>query len=137
MRNRVWLAAAILAVTVCLCGPAQAGTQDGNSFVATIPAQVENPPPLNPAGEKVVPNDPAFSRACLQMIPALRKNIRLQRALTTETKQWGLVLRIDFSMAAAEMQTIAGRVNRLVFWHGLGGTPSILIAVGQELPPLP
>ena len=105
--------------------------------MATIPPQVENPPPLSPAGEKVVPNDATFSRECLQMIPALRKNIRLQRALTTDTKQWGLVLRIDFSMAAAEMQTISGRVNRLVFWHGAGGSPAILIAVGQALPPLP
>ena len=66
------------------------------------------------------------------MIPALRKNIRLTHALTTDTKQWGRVLRIDFSMAAAEMQTIAGRVNRLVFWQGEDGTPSILIAVRPD-----
>lgn len=111
--------------------------QAGDSYVTTIPPQVSNPPPLSPAGEKVVPNDPAFSRECLEMIPALRKNIHIERALTTQTKEWGTVLRIDFSMAATQMQTIAGRVNRLMFWRGTGDSPSVLIAVGQPLAPLP
>lgn len=137
MRNHVWLAGAILAASACLCGPARAVPQTGDSYVTTIPPQVSNPPPLSPAGEKVVPNDPAFSRECLEMIPALRKNIHMERALTTQTKQWGTVLRIDFSMAATQMQTIAGRVNRLMFWRGTGDAPSVLIAVGQPLPPLP
>lgn len=127
----------MLAVTACLCGPARAVAQTTGSYLGTIPTEVAHPPPLSPAGERIVPNDPAFSRECLQMIPALLRNIRLQRLLTTDTKQWGLVLRIDFTMTAAEMQVIAGRVNRLVFWRGVGGSPSILIVVGQPLPPLP
>lgn len=118
-------------------GPTPTVAQTSGSYSAAISPQMAKPPPLSPAGEKIVPNDLAFSRQCLQMIPALLKNIRLERTLTTNTKQWGLVLRIDFSMTAAEMRTIAGQVNRLVFWHGAGGTPSILIVVGQPLPPLP
>ena len=137
MRKLVWQAGATLALAACLCAPSRAAPPEKGSYVTTIPSQVSNPPPLSPAGETVVPNDPAFSRECLQMIPALRKNILVERALTTDTKQWGVVLRIDFTMAAAQMQTIAGRVNRLVFWHGAGGALSVLIAVGQPMAPLP
>ncbi|HET8997263.1 MAG TPA: hypothetical protein VFN42_11400 [Acetobacteraceae bacterium] len=137
MRNHGWLAAAILAVSACLCGPVRAAPPTGGSYVTTIPPQVSNPPPLSPAGEQVVPNDPEFSRECLQMIPALRKNIHMERALTTQTRQWGMVMRIDFTMTATQMQTIAGRVNRLVFWRRTGDSPSVLIAVGQPLAPLP
>jgi hypothetical protein len=107
------------------------------AFITSIPPQVPDPPPLKPDGEAVVPDDPKFRESCLALIPTLRKNIRIERMLTTDTRHWGTVLRVDFSMLAGERPTEGGSVNRLVFWDGPGGTPFILIAVGQPIPPLP
>ncbi len=138
MRTQLQRLGAIVAVLLLLgVLPAWAESGTPDAFVTSIPQVVSDPPPLSPAGEKVVPTDPAFRRACLELIPALRRNIRLNHELTTRTRQWGEVLRIDFSMAAAEMQTIDGRINRLVFWRSSGDTPFVLIAVGEPLPPLP
>lgn len=107
------------------------------AFITTIPPQVPDPPPLKPDGEPVVADDPKFRETCLALIPTLRKNIRLERTLTTDTRHWGTVLRVDFSMLAGERPPAGGWVNRLVFWDGPGGTPFILIALGQPIPPLP
>ena len=134
---RLRYAGAILALWACFCAPASADPRPADAYIASIPPQVPDPPPLGPGAETVVPNNPNFRLACLELIPALRKNILLGQALTTETRHWGMVLRIDFAMSGTAMQTIAGRVNRLVFWRGEGGTPFVLIAVGQQVPPLP
>ena len=136
-RPRLRHAGAILALWACLGAPALADSHPTDAYIASIPPLVPDPPPLGIGGETVVPDNAAFHLACLELIPALRKNIRLGEAVTTETRHWGMVLRIDFSMAMADAQSSGGRVNRLVFWRGDGGTPFVLIAVGQAMPPLP
>lgn len=125
---------AILAVvgSVCLGAPARA-----DEFITTMPPQTSNPPPLRPDGEPVIPNDPKLTQSFLSLIPALLRNVRLERTLTTETEAWGRVFRADFSMLAGNAAAETGKVNRLVFWDGPGGTPFILIALGQPIPPLP
>lgn len=137
MRRFVCLIVAGIGLWAGAAPSISAKPRSDGAYIASIPPVIPNPPPLSPSGEAVVPNDPAFRTACLDLIPALVVNIRLGREITTETKHWGIVLRIDFSMRSVEMQTIAGRINRLVFWRGAGGTPFVLIAVGQPLPPLP
>ncbi len=130
--RRLCLAGAALLLGLCLHAPVF-----GQSYATSIPPMVSNPPPLDPEGETVVPDDVTFRNACLSLIPALRKNIRLDQSLTTRSKQWGRVLRIDFSMLAGQPAAASQSVNRMVFWHGADGMPFILIAVGQRISPLP
>ena len=108
-------------------------------------AQGENPasPPLTPDGEFAM-EDPSLVAGCLQRAVDLGEKLRatpnnggyfdwqLGIPLVTHNDDWGVVCRIDFIMAGAD---VAPRINRLVMYN-TGNRNDVMIAIGQEVAPL-
>ena len=108
-------------------------------------AQAENPasPPLTPDGEAAM-EDPALAAGCLHRAFDLGEKLRatsgsagyfdwqLGIPLVTHNDDWGVVCRIDFIMAGAD---VAPRINRLVMYN-TGNRNDVMIAIGQEVAPL-
>jgi len=108
-------------------------------------AQAENPPspPLSPDGEATM-EDPSLVAGCLLRASDLGEKLRatsgsagyfdwqLGIPLVTHNDEWGVVCRIDFIMAGAD---VAPRINRLVMYN-TGNRNDVMIAIGQEVAPL-
>jgi hypothetical protein len=100
-------------------------------------------PPLTPDGEAPM-DDPSLVSGCLQRAVALGVKLRsapntagyfdwtLGTPLVTHNDEWGVVCRVDFIMAGAD---VAPRVNRLVMYQ-TGNRDDVMIAIGQEIAPL-
>jgi hypothetical protein len=100
-------------------------------------------PPLSPDGEAVM-NDPGTAAYCLaharDIGARLDKttdtagyfNWTLGPALVTHNETWGIVCRIDFTMAG---QDVSPRVNRLVIYAGFQKL-SVIIVIGENIAPL-
>jgi len=100
-------------------------------------------PPLAPDGEALM-DDPSLVSGCLQRAIALGAKLRsapdtagyfdwtLGTPLVTHNDEWGVICRVDFIMAGAD---VAPRVNRLVMFQ-TGNRDDVMIAIGQEVAPL-
>jgi hypothetical protein len=130
MNTRLFFTAFLIAAHTLLSGAVSFGDES-----------VE--PPLSPDGEAVM-NDPDTAAYCLAHARDVGERLNsapdtagyfnwtLGTALVTHNETWGIVCRIDFTMAG---QDVAPRVNRLVLYaaaHKL----SVMIAVGQDIAPL-
>jgi hypothetical protein len=130
MDSRLLLSALLIGGHVLLSG---AASLDGG----------RDEPPLSPEGEQVM-NDPDTASFCRER--ALELGAKLDKApdsagyfqwtlgepLVSINETWGVVCRIDFTMAG---QDVSPRVNRLVLYVG-SQKMSFMIAIGQNLPPL-
>jgi hypothetical protein len=108
-------------------------------------AQSDTPPspPLTPDGEAAM-DDPALVAGCLQRAIDLGDKLRkapdsggyfdwqLGVPLITHSDDWGVICRVDFIMAGAD---VAPRINRLVMYN-TGNRNDVMIAIGQEVAPL-
>ena len=92
-------------------------------------------PPLSPNGEPAAPPDSAFLKNCLSSLYKLKAIGRVEPVshCLSENSQWGVVLRIDFTIDGVQTP---GRQNRALFWKAKNGTISEIIAIGQTIPPL-
>lgn len=100
-------------------------------------------PPLSPEGEPVL-NDPDTAAYCLAHARDLGARLdaapdtagyfkwTLGPALVTHNETWGIVCRIDFTIAG---QDVSPRVNRLVIYAGFEKI-SVIIAIGEDIAPL-
>jgi hypothetical protein len=100
-------------------------------------------PPLSPDGEAVM-SDPDTAAYCLAHARDL--SARLDKApdtagyfnwtlgpvLVTRNEAWGIVCRIDFTMAGYD---VSPRVNRLVIYAGFEKI-SVMVAIGEDIAPL-
>jgi len=89
-------------------------------------------------------DDPSLVSGCLQRAIALGAKLRsapdtagyfdwtLGTPLVTHNDEWGVICRVDFIMAGAD---VAPRVNRLVMFQ-TGNRDDVMIAIGQEVAPL-
>ena len=130
MDSRIPLAALLIGGHVLLSGAASVG---GGS----------NEPPLSPDGEAVM-NDPDTASFCLERATELGAKLdkapdsagyfqwTLGTPLVSQNETWGVVCRIDFTMAA---QDVSPRVNRLVLYVD-AQKMNFLIAIGQVIAPL-
>jgi hypothetical protein len=130
MDYRFPLSALLLAGHVLLCGAAAIGGE-------------RQEPPLSPEGEAVM-NDPDTASYCSQR--AVELGTKLEKApdsagyfnwtlgvpLVTQNETWGVVCRIDFTMAGEDFSP---RVNRLVLYVGARKL-NFMIAIGQDIAPL-
>ena len=100
-------------------------------------------PPLSPDGEMVM-NDPDTSAYCLAQARGLGAKLdaapetagyfrwTLGEPLVTHNDHWGVVCRIDFTMASED---VSPRVNRLVLYSG-ERKMNVIIAIGEDVAPL-
>ena len=100
-------------------------------------------PPLDPNGEAPM-DDPSLAAGCLQRAVDLGAKLnsapdsagyfdwKLGAPLITHSDDWGVICRIDFVMAGAD---VAPRVNRLVMYN-TGNRNDVMIAFGQDVAPL-
>ena len=131
MHSRVVLSALLLGSHVLLSGAASFGGG-------------REEPPLSPDGEAVM-NDPDTAAFCLERATELGSKLdktpgsagyfqwMLGTPLVSVNDTWGVVCRIDFTMAG---QDVAPRVNRLVLYVG-AEKMNFMIAIGQQIAPLP
>jgi hypothetical protein len=131
MDSRLLLSALLIGSHVLFCG------------AASIGGDIQQPP-LSPDGEAVM-NDPDTASYCLEKATEL--GAKLDRApesagyfkwtlgtpLVSQSETWGVVCRIDFTMAGED---VSPRVNRLVLYVGAEKL-NFMIAIGQDLAPLP
>ena len=117
----------------------------GSLFVSAAMAAVEQPagPPLIPDGEALL-DDPALVSGCLALADELGVKLRntpntaayfdwrLGVPMVTRNDDWGVVCRIDFTMAGEDFSP---RINRLVMYK-TGSRDDAMIAIGQEIAPL-
>jgi hypothetical protein len=88
--------------------------------------------PLVPAGETPAPADEAFRDACFKSLQALIVNWTLSDLLFTQSTEWGLVLRADYTSPDQPAST----VNRVVCSKNTDGKMRVNVTMGQKLPPL-
>jgi hypothetical protein len=100
-------------------------------------------PSLSPSGEAVM-DDPDTAAHCLAHARDIGARLEdtpdtagyfnwtLGPALVTRNETWGIVCRIDFTMAARD---VSPRVNRLVIYAGFQKL-SVIIAIGEDIAPL-
>ena len=131
MHSRLFASALLIGSQVLLCGAASMG--------GTTPE-----PPLSPDGETVM-DDPDTAAYCLDQAQVLGAKLdqtpdtagyfrwSLGAPLVTHNETWGVICRIDFTMAG---QDVAPHVNRLVLYVG-AQKMNFMIAIGQDLAPLP
>lgn len=131
MNTRLMLSALLFGCHVLLLG---AASLDGG----------RDEPPLSPEGEAVM-NDPDTASFCRERAVELGEKFdkapdsagyfqwTLGEPLVSVNETWGVVCRIDFTMAGED---VAPLVNRLVLYVG-ARKMNVMIAIGQNLPPLP
>ena len=131
MNSRLLLSALLVGCHVLLSG---AASVDGGRAE----------PPLSPEGEQVM-NDPDTASYCTEKATELGTKLdkspdsagyfqwTLGEPLVSINDNWGVICRIDFKMAG---QDFSPRVNRLVLYVG-AQKMNFMIAIGQNLPPLP
>ena len=97
--------------------------------IAAAPAQFA---PLVPIGETPAPADEGFRDACFKALQAVIASWTLSETLFTQSKEWGLVLRADYTSP-----DLAGpNVNRVVCSKNTDGKMRVNVTLGQSLPPL-
>jgi hypothetical protein len=92
-------------------------------------------PPLTPDGEAAT-NDPlSLAEACQARWEDLiaKGGWRLGTPLITTSEKWGTVYRVDFEMPGPDLTPLT---NRLMCWRTTSGQLSMMVAVGQQVPPL-
>jgi hypothetical protein len=130
MHTRLLLGAFLIAAHTLLSGAISLDEQDAE-------------PSLSPAGEQVV-NDPDIAADCLAHARDVGSRLdsepdtggyfkwTLGAAVVTYNEHWGLVCRIDFTMAGED---VSPRVNRLVV-YAASEQLSVIIAIGENIAPL-
>ena len=117
----------------------------GSLVVSAATAAVDHPPspPLVPDGEALL-HDPALVSGCLALANELGAKLRstpktagyfdwqLGVPVVTQNEDWGVICRIDFTMAGEDFSP---RINRLVMYK-TGDRDDAMIAIGQEIAPL-
>jgi hypothetical protein len=93
-------------------------------------------PPIAPVSERQAANDPAFANECLSLVRMLNHGGHLQtgRTMLTNSKSWGLVFRVDFTI---DGDTGGGLINRAICWKPAGRPMAVMYAIGQKAAPLP
>jgi hypothetical protein len=131
MRTRLLLSALLIGAHTLLSGAVSLGED-----------KVE--PPLSPQGETVV-NDPETAAHCVAHAQDLGARLNetpdtagyfnwtLGPALVTHNETWGIVCRIDFTMAG---QDVSPRINRLVIYVAGFQKLSVMIVMGENIAPL-
>lgn len=111
--------------------------------VATIiwmrpdPSAKSKPPapqfaPVGPEGETPVAADEAFREACLKAIGPLAAAWSFDGILYTRSRQWGLVLRIDYT----NPDMPGPNVNRVICSRGGDDKIRVNVTMGQKVAPL-
>ena len=92
-------------------------------------------PPLAPTGETPAPADPAFVKACLAKLAVINPlwNVERRAQSLTQSPQWGLVLRVDFTLGYEYDPRF---INRFVCWKAPDGKIGNVFAIGQQMPAL-
>ncbi|HEX4183516.1 MAG TPA: hypothetical protein VHY34_09675 [Caulobacteraceae bacterium] len=92
-------------------------------------------PSLSPESEQSAPDDPSFVNDCLAALDQLASvgEIGVGAQALTESRDWGLVFRADFTI---DGPSPPGFINRLVCWRRPDGTRGSVYAIGQDVPPL-
>ncbi|MDP1966525.1 MAG: hypothetical protein Q8K93_30510 [Reyranella sp.] len=93
-------------------------------------------PALEPAaGELPGARSPTFAAECLAGIRTLPSSEQwvLGAEFITHSDQWGDIWRVDFEI---DGESYGPLVNRLVSWRRADGTIPVVIAIGQNVPPL-
>lgn len=89
--------------------------------------------PLAPGDESPL-KDQEFSGNCRAALRNLfaRSEWSLGKQVVTQSDEWGLVWRADFVYG----RDLSPLVNRAICWRPDGGDIAIVLAIGQETPPL-
>jgi hypothetical protein len=128
--HRRFVFAILISAHALLSGAASLGEQNAE-------------PPLSPEGEPVM-NDPDTAAYCIAHARDVGERLNtapetagyfdwtLGAALVTHNENWGIVCRIDFTMAG---QDVSPRLNRIVL-YAAAQKLSVMIAIGQHLEPL-
>jgi hypothetical protein len=85
--------------------------------------------PLIPEGEAPAAADEAFRDECLKSLPA---NWTFGATAFSQSKEWGLVLRADYTTP----DIIGPAVNRVVCSRNADGKMRVNVTMGQNIPPL-
>jgi len=88
--------------------------------------------PLIPEGEAPATADDAFRAECFKSLQALTANWTFGGMLFTQSKEWGLVLRADYTAP----DVIGPNVNRVVCSRNADGKMRVNVTMGQNVPPL-
>ncbi len=88
--------------------------------------------PLIPEGEASATPDEAFRDACFKSLQALTANWTFGGMLFTQSKEWGLVLRADYTAP----DVVGANVNRVVCSRNADGKMRVNVTMGQNVPPL-
>jgi hypothetical protein len=88
--------------------------------------------PLSPEGETPAAVDAAFRDACFETLKALIANWTFGDMLFTQSKEWGLVLRADYTAPDVH----GPNVNRVVCSRNADGKMRVNVTMGQKVPPL-
>jgi hypothetical protein len=91
-------------------------------------------PPVTPTGERLVPEDPVFAEACFAIISKVSAGWKLGVPIFSESDKWGTVFRVDYTIPGVETASL---INRIICWKVPDDNVGIVIAIGQEQPPLP
>ena len=93
-------------------------------------------PALEPAADELPgARSTTFAAECLAGIRTLPSSERwvLGVEFITHCDQWGDIYRVDFEFDDASLGPL---VNRLVSWRRADGTIPVVVAIGQNVPPL-
>jgi hypothetical protein len=88
--------------------------------------------PLSPAGETPVAADEAFREECFKSLAALTSGWTFSEMLFTQSKDWGLVLRADYT----NPDLPGPNVNRVVCSRNADGKMRVNVTMGQKVAPL-
>jgi hypothetical protein len=92
-------------------------------------------PPLMPEGESAAADRADFAEECQASLKKLGDRVGWQLGipLITNTKKWGAVYRVDFTMPGPDLAPL---INRVMCWRTTSGELMIEVSVGQHIPPL-
>lgn len=88
--------------------------------------------PLGPEGEVPIAADEAFREACFKSLAALTAGWTFGEQLFTRSKDWGMVLRADYTAPDVH----GPNVNRVICSRGTDGKMRVNVTMGQNVPPL-
>jgi|SRR5215469_9090594 len=99
----------------------------------------EDSPPLDPQGESILAADSAITAACLaklrQGYPGqLERMTFIGDPFLSRSQTWGLVWRLDFKFSGRHE---AQGINRAVCWQREDGQSGLMMAIRQNVKPLP
>jgi hypothetical protein len=91
-------------------------------------------PPVAPDCESPAAPDASFLETCLALSREMADPARWELGvpLLTKSEKWGFVWRSDFKIPDQPYSS----VNRIICWRGAGDKFSIMLAIGQDVPPL-